>query len=65
VDRYEHTAIVVRRAVERGEIPAGTDGHQLLLTATGPLYHQLVLLCRPMSRATADHRARVAAASVG
>jgi hypothetical protein len=39
VDRYERTAIVVRRAVERGEIPAGTDAHQLLLTATGPLYH--------------------------
>ncbi|MFC6158153.1 TetR/AcrR family transcriptional regulator [Kribbella jiaozuonensis] len=65
VDRYERTAIVVRRAVERGEIPAGTDAHQLLLTATGPLYLQLVLLRRPMSRATADHHARVAAASVG
>jgi AcrR family transcriptional regulator len=64
-DRYERTAIVVRRAVERGEIPAGTDAHQLLLTATGPLYHQLVLLRRPMSRATADQHARVAAASVG
>lgn len=64
-DRYERTAIVVRRAVERGEIPAGTDADQLLLTATGPLYHQLVLLRRPMSRATADHHARVAAASVG
>jgi AcrR family transcriptional regulator len=64
-DRYERTAIVVRRAVERGEIPAGTDAHQLLLTATGPLYHQLVLLRRTMSRATADQHARVAAASVG
>jgi hypothetical protein len=28
-----------------------------------PLYHQLVLLRRPMSRADADHHARVAAAS--
>lgn len=65
VDRYDRTAIVVRRAVERGEIPAGTDAHQLLLTATGPLYHQLVLLRRPMSRSIADHHARVAAASVG
>jgi AcrR family transcriptional regulator len=65
LDRYERTAIVVRRAVARGEIPASVDAHQLLLTATGPLYHQLVLLRRPMSRATADHHARVAAASVG
>ncbi|RZU20435.1 TetR family transcriptional regulator [Kribbella rubisoli] len=65
LDRYERTAIVVRRAVARGEIPASVDAHQLLLTAIGPLYHQLVLLRRPMSRATADHHARVAAASVG
>ncbi|WP_432884409.1 TetR/AcrR family transcriptional regulator [Kribbella sp. CA-245084] len=65
LDRYERTAIVVRRAVARGEIPAGVDAHQLLLTATGPLYHQLVLLRRPMSRTAADHHARIAAASVG
>src|SRR5690349_23989985 len=63
-DRYERTAIVVRRAVERGEIPSGTDAHQLLLTATAPLYHQLVLLRQPMTRSEADHHARVAAASV-
>jgi AcrR family transcriptional regulator len=65
VDRYERTAIVVRRAVARGEVPATVDAHQLLLTATGPLYHQLVLLRRPMPRSVADHHARVAAASVG
>jgi hypothetical protein len=40
------------------------DAHQLLLTATAPLYHQLVLLRQPMTRAEADHHARVAAASV-
>ncbi|WP_329004444.1 TetR/AcrR family transcriptional regulator [Kribbella sp. NBC_00709] len=64
VDRYERTAVVVRRAVARGEIPAGTDAHQLLLTATGPVYHQLVLLRRPMSRSVADQHARVAAKSL-
>jgi AcrR family transcriptional regulator len=63
-DRYARTALVVRRAVERGELPADVDAHQLLLTATAPLYHQLVLLRRPMTRSEADHHARIAAASV-
>ena len=63
-DRYARTAVVVRRAVDRGELSADVDAHQLLLTATAPLYHQLVLLRQPMSRSEADHHARVAAASV-
>ncbi|HET6743503.1 MAG TPA: TetR/AcrR family transcriptional regulator C-terminal ligand-binding domain-containing protein [Kribbella sp.] len=63
-DRYQRTALVVRRAVARGEAPADVDAHQLLLTATAPIYHQLVLLRQPMSRAGADHHARIAAASV-
>ncbi|GAA1110623.1 TetR/AcrR family transcriptional regulator [Kribbella jejuensis] len=60
-DRYARTALVVRRAVERGEIAADVDAHQLLLTATAPIYHQLVLLRQPMTRAQADYHARVAA----
>lgn len=63
-DRYARTARVVERAVARGEIPADVDAQRLLLTATAPLYHQLVLLRQPMSRSAADHHARVAAASV-
>ncbi|MEV6265692.1 TetR/AcrR family transcriptional regulator [Kribbella sp. NPDC051936] len=63
-DRYARTALVVRRAVERGELAAEVDAHRLLLTATAPLYHQLVLLRQPMSRAEADQHARIAAASV-
>jgi AcrR family transcriptional regulator len=63
-DRYARTALVVRRAVERGEVAADVDAHQLLLTATAPLYHQLVLLRQPMTRSEADQHARIAAASV-
>ncbi|MDX2972419.1 TetR/AcrR family transcriptional regulator [Kribbella solani] len=63
-DRYARSALVVTRAVARGEIPAGTDAQQLLLTATAPLYHQLVLLRRPLPRSAADRFARIAAASV-
>ena len=60
-DRYARTALVVRRAVERGELAADADPQQLLLTATAPIYHQLVLLRQPMTRAQADEHARVAA----
>ena len=62
-DRYTRSAVVVERAIRRGELPSTTDAHQLLLTATAPLYHQLVLLRQPMPRTVADHHARVAAAS--
>lgn len=43
-DRYARCEVVVRRAAERGEVPASTDARQVLVAATAPLYHQLVLL---------------------
>lgn len=44
-DRYDQCEILVERAVERGELPAPhTDARSLLIAATAPLYHQLVLL---------------------
>ncbi|MFI2645761.1 TetR/AcrR family transcriptional regulator [Streptomyces sp. NPDC018610] len=43
-DRYARCEVVVSRAVRRGELPSGTDARRLLLAATAPLYHQLVLL---------------------
>ncbi|GAA1565288.1 TetR/AcrR family transcriptional regulator [Kribbella sancticallisti] len=61
VDRYERSAVVVTRAVERGEIPAGTDAHRVLMLATAPLYHQLVLLRQPMSAKLATRYAHDAA----
>ncbi|MGW4323229.1 TetR/AcrR family transcriptional regulator [Streptomyces sp. NPDC004684] len=44
-DRYAQCEVLVERAVERGELPAPhTDARSLLIAATAPLYHQLVLL---------------------
>ncbi|WP_328906347.1 TetR/AcrR family transcriptional regulator [Streptomyces sp. NBC_00234] len=43
-DRYARCEVLVERAVERGELPPHTDARRLLITATAPLYHQLVLL---------------------
>lgn len=61
-DRYVQCEILVERAIGRGELLARhTDARSLLIAATAPLYHQLVLL-----RADPDpqlpERAAVAAA---
>ena len=59
-DRYTQCEIVVERAIGRGEIPAETDTRALLVAATAPVYHQLVLLRTPAD-AGFPERAAVAA----
>ena len=60
-DRYARSAVVVRRAIDRGDLPAGTDGHRLLVAATAPLFHRTVLLGEPVDRRTGRRAARDAA----
>jgi AcrR family transcriptional regulator len=60
-DRYRRSAVVVRRAVVRGEVDPATDPQEVVMMATAPLYHQLVLLRQPLSRVAADRYARAAA----
>lgn len=43
-DRYVRAAVVVDRAVARGEAAGGTDPHTVLVAATAPIYHHLLLL---------------------
>ncbi|MEV6284442.1 TetR/AcrR family transcriptional regulator [Kribbella sp. NPDC051770] len=62
-DRYERCAVVVTRAIARGELPADTDPHRLLMAATSPLYHQLFLRRQPMTEAEADRWATTTAAA--
>ncbi|MFD5321945.1 TetR/AcrR family transcriptional regulator [Streptomyces sp. NPDC127098] len=66
-DRYARCEIVVGRAARRGELPPGTDPRRLLVAATAPLYHHLVLLRAPLDPGLPDHAARTAvlAASAG
>lgn len=66
-DRYRRCEIIVDRAVRRGELPAGTHSRRLLVAATAPLYHQLVLLHAPLDPDLPAHAARTAvlAASAG
>jgi AcrR family transcriptional regulator len=43
-DRYRRSEAVIARAVARGEVPAGTDARRVLVAATAPLYHEILLL---------------------
>jgi AcrR family transcriptional regulator len=60
-DRYARSAVVVERAIARGEIPAGTEPMSVIVAATAPVYHHLVLLGEPLTAATAEKYARAAA----
>ncbi|SEQ39698.1 TetR/AcrR family transcriptional regulator [Streptomyces radiopugnans] len=60
-DRYARCEAVVQRAVRRGETPAGTDARALLVAATAPLYHELVLLRTPPDPRLPGRAARAAA----
>jgi AcrR family transcriptional regulator len=66
-DRYTRCEAVVGRAVQRGELPAGIDARKLLVAATAPIYHQLVLLRTPPDPHLPEQSARAAvlAASAG
>ncbi|MEV4325841.1 TetR/AcrR family transcriptional regulator [Microbispora rosea] len=60
-DRYARCEVIVRRAVERAELPLGTDARRLLIAATAPVYHQLVLLRTPPGPDLPGQAARTAA----
>ncbi|MBE1532667.1 TetR/AcrR family transcriptional regulator [Actinomadura algeriensis] len=60
-DRYARCEIVVDRAVRRGELPPGTDARRLLVAATAPMYHHLVLLRTPHDPDLPRDAARTAA----
>ncbi|NEW41533.1 TetR/AcrR family transcriptional regulator [Nocardia cyriacigeorgica] len=65
-NRYAQCEIVIERAMRRGEIPAETDAREVLIAATAPIYHHLVLLRTPadpdLPERVADSAARAAAA---
>ncbi|MFI6170431.1 TetR/AcrR family transcriptional regulator [Nocardia sp. NPDC051052] len=60
-DRYTQSEIVIQRAIQRGELPPGVDARALLIAATAPIYHQLVLLRTPPDPRLPDQAAAGAA----
>ena len=60
--RIAEWAPCVEQAVERGELPAGTDPAEVIRAVSAPLYYRLLVSGDPVDEAAAD-RAAVAAAA--
>ncbi|WP_458687543.1 TetR/AcrR family transcriptional regulator [Nocardia tengchongensis] len=61
--RYALTDVVVRRAVERGEIPERASAADLLAAVAAPIYYRLLVADLPVDRAVADRAAAAALAA--
>ncbi|MFF3763755.1 TetR/AcrR family transcriptional regulator [Streptomyces sp. NPDC001922] len=57
-------AEIVRNAVARGELPAGTDARLALDVVIGPLYWRLAVVRSPLPDGYLDHLARTTAAAL-
>ncbi|MCG7525584.1 TetR/AcrR family transcriptional regulator [Streptomyces sp. OfavH-34-F] len=55
--RVEEWAGCVTDAVERGELPAGTDPHEVVRAVSAPLYYRLLASGDPLDEAAADRAA--------
>ncbi|SHG25775.1 TetR/AcrR family transcriptional regulator [Streptoalloteichus hindustanus] len=62
-DRFRRAAPLVTRAVERGQLPEGTDPALLLKSLIAPIYLRLLVTCEPLDDATADHAAAITLAA--
>ena len=61
--RVEEWAPCVRQAVDRGELPEGTDAHEVIRAVSAPLYYRLLASGDPLDEAAADRAAEAAAAA--
>ncbi|CAM5424681.1 TetR family transcriptional regulator OS=Kitasatospora aureofaciens OX=1894 GN=GCM10010502_39090 PE=4 SV=1 [Kitasatospora aureofaciens] len=59
--RHHQAAEVAERAVTRGELPAGTDGAEVIRAATAPLYYRLFVTGEALDARTAERAADAAA----
>ncbi|OAA29559.1 transcriptional regulator [Frankia sp. EI5c] len=58
--RVAEWAGCVEDAVERGEIPPGTDAHEVVRAVSAPLYYQLLTTAEPPDEPAADRAAEAA-----
>lgn len=61
--RVAEWAPCVQQAVDRGEVPPGTDPHEVVRAVSAPLYYRLLTTGRPLDEAAADRAARATAAA--
>jgi AcrR family transcriptional regulator len=63
VDRHARSAVVVDRAVERGEVPADTDAVEVVRVACGPVFYRLFVSREGVTPRDAGVAAAAAAAA--
>jgi AcrR family transcriptional regulator len=61
--RVTEWAPCVQQAVDRGEVPEGTDPHEVIRAVSAPLYYRLLTTDRPLDEAAADRAAEAARAA--
>ncbi|QWF82827.1 hypothetical protein HUW46_06266 [Amycolatopsis sp. CA-230715] len=59
-DRHARCAVVVERAVARGEVPADIDAVEVVRAATAPVFYRLFVSREAVDDSVADNAARVA-----
>lgn len=61
--RLEAISVIVERAIQRGQIPAGTDPAALMHAMSAPLYYRLLVTREPVTEQDADIGAAAALAA--
>lgn len=61
--RIEEWAVCVQQAIDRGEVPAGTDTRDVIRAVSAPLYYRLIVSGDPVDAASAERAADAAAAA--
>ncbi|MEU9005046.1 TetR/AcrR family transcriptional regulator [Streptomyces sp. NPDC048551] len=61
--RVAEWAPCVRQAVERGELPEGTDAAEVVRAVSAPLYYRFLTTAEPLDEAAAERAAKAAVAA--
>lgn len=61
--RVAEWAPCVTRAIDRGEVPAGTDSHEVIRAVSAPLYYRLLTIGEPPDETATARAAKAAAAA--
>lgn len=62
-DRFQRASPVVLRAIERGELPPGTDPASVVKAFAAPIYFRLLVSAESLDDSVADQAAQVALAA--
>jgi AcrR family transcriptional regulator len=52
--RFDGSAVIVERAIERGELPPGTDPYEVIEDLVAPTYFRVLVTGKPLDEAVVD-----------